>query len=81
MKVVKGMLISIEESDIKKGVLNLGKRVKIVGDNFDISNFEIVKIIAPALTTIGNDSFSYNASFTLFKSKKQNLMYFKNLNR
>ena len=64
MEVRNGKLISIESKDIKNGILNLGNDVEVVGDHFDISSFEIIKIIAPSLKTIGNYSFSSNNSFT-----------------
>jgi len=62
MKIEKGILISIEESDIKNGILKLPKRLKKIGDNFDSLSAKYIH--APSVTTVGNYSFSSNSAFT-----------------
>jgi len=68
MKIEKGILISVLESDIKDGVLNIPKKVKIISDNVCIG-FESLKIVnAPNVTTIGNDCFFECNALTEFNA-------------
>ena len=66
MRVEKNVLISIEASDVKNGLLKLPKSVKKIADKAVTYNDNIVKVIAPALEEIGNDNFRYCNALTQF---------------
>ncbi|MFL0083019.1 hypothetical protein V2665_08545, partial [Tenacibaculum maritimum] len=68
MKISKGILLSIDSTDIKKGVLKLPETVKQICDKVIECNDYLVKVIAPSLTQIGNYNFSECTSLTVFEA-------------
>ncbi|MFL0067880.1 leucine-rich repeat protein [Tenacibaculum maritimum] len=66
MKISKGILLSIDSTDIKKGVLKLPETVKQICDKVIECNDDLVKVIAPSLTQIGNYNFRVCNALTTF---------------
>jgi hypothetical protein len=57
MKIEKNILISIEDSDVKNGVLTIPKRVHTIADKVIVNNKNLIKFIALGVTTMGNYNF------------------------
>jgi len=68
MKIEKGILISIEESDIKKGILALPKKVKVISDKCLMNLETLEKVIAPGLIEIGSYNFYECNALTSFEA-------------
>ena len=66
MKIKNGTLVSLENSDIKKGVLKLPKSVKKIDDEVIKDYPDLEKVFAPALEQIGNDNFRVCNALTSF---------------
>jgi hypothetical protein len=63
-KITKNILQSIEDGDIKGGVLKLPKSVKGIADKVFQYNDELVKIIGPGIESIGNYNFRFCNALT-----------------
>ena len=57
MKIEKGILVSIESTDIKDGVLKLPKKVKSINYNVIVGFGKLTKIVGLGVTQIGDCNF------------------------
>ncbi len=73
MKIIKNELVSIEDSDIKKGVLLIPKKVNKIADEVIINLPQLQKVIARGVTAIGNDNFRYCNALTALEINNNKL--------